>query len=169
MSKAYPTIDFSKIELHEGQREIYNSDAQFCIVACGRQWGKSTLARIMLLEKAANEGKQCIWLAPVTDQTTTHWTYLVQNLKKIKFPVQQISQQNREIYFYSGGSIVVRSTVLADNRRGRTLDFAVLDEAAFMHEDVWNIIMPSLIVKQGRALLLSTPNGKNWFYDLYMK
>jgi predicted phage terminase large subunit-like protein len=44
----------------------------------------------------------------------------------------------------------------------------VLDECAFIKEDVWQkIIRASLSDKKGRALFISTPSGRNWFYDVF--
>lgn len=64
--------------------------------------------------------------------------------------------------------IAVRSTHNPDNLRGEGLDLVVLDEAAFMHPRVWSeVVRPMLVTSRGSALLLSTPFGRNWFYDLF--
>jgi len=43
-----------------------------------------------------------------------------------------------------------------------------MDECAFIKEDVWQkIIRASLSDKKGRALFISTPSGRNWFYDVF--
>jgi len=48
------------------------------------------------------------------------------------------------------------------------LDFVVLDEAAFIHPEAWDAVLrPMLITTRGRALFLSTPHGRNWFWELY--
>jgi hypothetical protein len=47
------------------------------------------------------------------------------------------------------------------------LDFVVLDEAAFMEQSVWlQIVRPMLLERRGGALFLSTPFGRNWFWEL---
>ena len=53
--------------------------------------------------------------------------------------------------------------------RGRSLSGVVLDEAAFMDQDVWaEVIRPALADKQGWALFISTPDGTaSWFYDMW--
>ena len=64
--------------------------------------------------------------------------------------------------------IAVRSTHNPDNLRGEGLDLVVLDEAAFMHPRVWSeVVRPMLVTTRGSAIFLSTPFGRNWFYDLY--
>jgi hypothetical protein len=79
-----------------------------------------------------------------------------------------MSQTERRIDLKNGGHIAIRSTHNADYLRGAGLDFAVLDEAAFMPPNIWSeIVRPMLLERRGGALFLSTPFGRNWFYDLY--
>lgn len=55
-----------------------------------------------------------------------------------------------------------------DSIRGIYIDFCVQDEYAFCMPDSWNkIIRPALSDRNGSAILISTPNGRNHFYDLY--
>ena len=64
--------------------------------------------------------------------------------------------------------IAVRSTHYPDNLRGEGLDLAILDEAAFMEPRVWaEVVRPMLVTTRGGAVFLSTPFGRNWFYDLF--
>lgn len=56
-----------------------------------------------------------------------------------------------------------------DNLRGGVVDWIHLDEAAFLKSDVWEIIQPCVLASGGPIWMTSTPNGFNWFYDLYAK
>ena len=49
------------------------------------------------------------------------------------------------------------------------MDYGVLDEAAFMKEDAWKeAIRPVFLTKSNaRVWFVSTPKGKNWFYNLF--
>jgi hypothetical protein len=48
---------------------------------------------------------------------------------------------------------------------GEGVDFAVLDEAALMPENIWaQVVRPTLMDRQGGGLMISTPRGRNWFY-----
>lgn len=81
---------------------------------------------------------------------------------------RDISETDKRIEFPTGGSIAIRSTHYPDNLRGEGLDYVVLDEAAFMHPDLWaHVVRPMLMTTQGGAMFISTPFGKNWFYDCY--
>ena len=80
----------------------------------------------------------------------------------------KISETERRIDLPKGGVIAVRSAHHPDNLRGDGLDFAVLDEAAFIDPRTWpEVVRPMLATTRGAALFLSTPHGHNWFWDLY--
>lgn len=80
----------------------------------------------------------------------------------------QISEGDKRLELPNGGIIEIRSTHNPDNLRGAGLDYAVLDEAAYMHPDVWaEVVRPMLLESKGGALFLSTPRGQNWFWHLY--
>jgi phage terminase large subunit-like protein len=54
--------------------------------------------------------------------------------------------------------------------RGEGLDFVVMDECAFMRKEAWTeAIRPALSDRQGRALFISTPKGRNWFWEVYQR
>jgi hypothetical protein len=80
-----------------------------------------------------------------------------------------ISESEQRIDFpRTGGMIAIRSSHYPDNLRGMGLDFVVLDEAAYMHPGIWgDVVRPMLLEARGGALFLSTPRGKNWFWDIY--
>ena len=45
------------------------------------------------------------------------------------------------------------------------LDFVVLDECAFMKQAAWEeALRPALSDRQGEAVFISTPKGRNWFW-----
>lgn len=67
-----------------------------------------------------------------------------------------------------GGSLTIKSTHYPDILRGAGLDFAVLDEAAFMENGVWSqVVRPMLTERRGSAMFLSTPYGRNWFWEIF--
>lgn len=53
---------------------------------------------------------------------------------------------------------------------GEALSGVIMAEAAKMKENTWTqLIRPALSDFKGWALFTTTPEGKNWFYDLYTK
>ncbi len=145
---------------------------RFFVVVCGRQWGKSFIAKYTLMVKAINEGKRCMWVAPSIPTARGHWNELCEMILNSNIPIKKLSQSAKEIHFHGGGSISVRSALEPDNLRGATLDFLVLDEAAFFRDGdyVWtNVLQPMITASGGTVLFVTTPQGKNWVYDVWKK
>lgn len=165
------TIKFP--ELHKYQQEIAYDDSKFKVLACGRRWGKSFLAKQMALDRAINKG-QNVWIVyPTYNTSLPHWREFTRLFSNAPF-VTHINQQNRIVEFnYNGkrGRLTIKSADKYHNLRGDGLDFAILDEAAFMPQAVWyEVILPSLADKNGDAIFISTPYGRgNWFYQMYLK
>lgn len=165
-----PTLTNAQVQLqmpHHGQYHILTQATRFTVVSCGRRFGKTALAKIIITEMAWR-GKQTWWLAPTYQTAAQVWRDLKTTLSNATGI--QISETHKRIILPSGGSIEIHSTHYADNLRGAGLDYAVLDEAAYMHPDVWSeVVRPMLLEKRGGALFLSTPHGRNWFWQLYQR
>jgi hypothetical protein len=153
------------MEPHPNQQLILDSRARYRVVACGRRFGKTEVGKRAII-KRAQAGKHCWWLSPTYPMASQVWRDLklaCRDVHKLK-----ISETERRLDFKDGGMIAIRSTHYPDYLRGAGLDFAVLDEAAFMDSSVWpEIIRPMLLERRGKALFLSSPNGLNWFWEIY--
>jgi hypothetical protein len=151
---------------HRNQRTVLKSSARYRVVACGRRWGKTTLGQIEIVEQAAVQHKTCWWLAPTYAMADHVWAEL--KLACRDLPGLAVHEQPRRLDFRQGGSIAIHSTHLPDHLRGAGLDFVVLDEAAFMESSVWpQVVRPMLLDRSGGALFLSSPAGRNTFWEVY--
>jgi hypothetical protein len=155
-----------RITLHDPQRAVLASPARFKVVACGRRWGKTELGKAAVLQRLA-AGDQCVWwLAPTYQMAGQVWRDFKRHFRRQEGAT--IHNSEREIEFAQGGLLAIRSAFYPDHLRGAGLDFAVLDEAAFMLPSIWpEIVRPMLLDKGGHALLISSPNGRNWFWEAY--
>jgi len=149
---------------HAAQAELLAHPARFKVVACGRRWGKTQMAKLALVERAMR-GQQTWWLAPTYSMASQVW----RDLRRIGQALHgQISAQERRIDLPNGGLMAARSAHMADWLRGAGLDYVVLDEAAYMSDEVWpQVVRPMLLDRRGGALFISTPRGQNWFWDVY--
>jgi phage terminase large subunit-like protein len=155
-----------RITLHDPQRAVLASPARFKVVACGRRWGKTELGKAAVIQRLA-AGDQCVWwLAPTYQMAGQVWRDFKRHFRRTAGT--RIHNSEREIEFVQGGLLAIRSAYYPDHLRGAGLDFAVLDEAAFMLPGIWQqIVRPMLLDKGGHALLISSPNGRNWFWEAY--
>lgn len=155
-------------QLLKWQQEVFKDSARFKVVAAGRRCGKSRLSAVTLLIEALNcpEGSSVMYVAPTLGQARSIIWDLLHDLGR---PVIKSSHVNNlEITLINGRKILVRGADNPDSLRGVSLTYLVLDECAFIKEDVWQkILRAALSDKKGRALFISTPSGRNWFYDTF--
>ncbi len=116
------------------------------------------------LRRGALDGGTVWWVAPTYGVAAKIWRDLKRACRGGWITK---NETERRIELPGGGCVEVHSADAPDHLRGEGLDGVVLDEAAFIPPDLWkNVLRPALSDKQGWALFLSTPNGKNWFYEL---
>ena len=155
-------------QLLKWQQKVFKDTTRFKVVAAGRRCGKSRLSAVTLLIEGLNcpDGSAVMYIAPTLGQARTIIWDLLHELGR---PVIKSSHVNNlEITLINGRKILVRGADNPDSLRGVSLTYVVLDECAFIKEDVWQkIIRASLSDKKGRALFISTPSGRNWFYDVF--
>lgn len=151
--------------LHPLQRKVAFHPARFRVIAAGRRWGKSRLAAALCLHAAMQRGR-VFWIAPIYKIAEVGWREIKGLARQLAATIHE--QDKRALFGQTGGWIQVRSADDPQSLRGEGLDFVVFDEAAFTKEEAWTeAIRPALADRQGRALFISSPNGKNWFHRLW--
>ncbi len=157
-----------RIELpnpHINQKKILECDRRFIVVMCGRRFGKSELSQILAISEAI-KGGQVAYITPTYKLAKAFFERLTAAL-----PFKN-NISNLKIYCPNNGSIEFYTGERLDNLRGRKFHLVIIDEAAFIPdlESGWqNSIRPTLTDYQGKAVFLSTPRGKNFFYSMFMK
>lgn len=113
-----------------------------------------------------------MWISPTISSARHHWQDLLIMIEESGLPVRSINKQSHEIHFHGGGFLSIRSAIEPDNIRGDSLDYIILDEAAFYRNGkyVWEAVcLPMITTSRGIMLMTTTPNGRNWVYDLYLE
>lgn len=155
-----------KLGLHQAQLEVAHDPTRFKVVCCGRQWGKTLLGAALCVREAAEKGGKVWWVGPsfpVGELGMQMVNTLCRQIPGAKFEGRPVWRTTLP----SGGSIQMRSADNPDSLRGATLDGVVFDEAATAKPEAWSTLRPTLSVREGWALFISTPKGLNWFYDLF--
>ena len=168
MTTAAPAqVEITLPPLHPSQQEIAKSKARFRVVCCGRRWGKTMLGIVVCLQSALKGGRVW-WVAPSYKQALEGWSYLQRLVVQMPASIAKTQVSELTVKFVGGGSIQVRTGDNPDNLRGAGLDGVVLDEAATMKQEAWDLVLrPALADKQGWAMFISTPQHFNWFYNLF--
>ena len=147
---------------------ILESKSKFHVACVGRQFGKSLMAMNLVLYWGINKGPvKILWVSPVYSQTDKVQKELMAAIGESGL-VKSCNYSSNEITLKNGTQILFRSAERYDNIRGLTCDYGVIDEAAFCKDEAWQeAIRPVFMVRGKKVLFISTPKGKNFFYELY--
>lgn len=158
------------MKLTKPQSRIYQDDSRFRVVVAGRRFGKTFLSTVELLTQSIKDKNRNCWYVAPTYKAAKEiaWDMLIGTV-----PREYISKTNETtltLTLINGSVISLKGAEKPDNLRGRSLDFVVLDEFADMRPEAWyEVLRPSLSDRQGSALFIGTPKGRNHFYDLWTK
>jgi hypothetical protein len=153
---------------HPAQKQVIDCDSRFIVMMAGRRFGKSLISQTISIDTAVNK-KRVAYITPTYQLGKIFFKEIVDLL-----PLEIYSKNESDlvITFITGGSIRFFTGERLDNLRGLKFHLAVIDEASFIPnlEDGWlNSIRPTLTDFKGKAIFLSTPKGKNYFFSLFSK
>jgi len=150
------------------RKEILNDKTRYKILSCGRRWGKSYFSILFLLSKPFKENERRWIVFPTYRQAKmVSWSILKDIFAKKEV---SINETELSITLNNGAKIELKGADKPDSLRGVSTTMVVMDEYAFMKENVWGeIIQPTLAETKGSALFVGTPSGLNHFYDLFVK
>ena len=154
------------------QRELRQlcSRNRFNVLVIHRRAGKTVfainklIADVLLCDKPRARGH---YFAPTFKQAKSiAWDYL----KHFTNHIPGMVYNNTELTatFPGGQRIQLVGGNSVDGFRGQYSDSVVLDELAMMPPRLWSeVVRPALADREGCALFIGTPAGRNAFYDLY--
>ena len=149
--------------------------SRFKTIVAGRRSGKSLyFCKEEIVTKELFEADKTIWVVgPNYDLAGRIWDILYGlAINELRDYVEYINN-SRGMYMIRmpwGTTIEAKSADDPKTLVGKGIDLLVVDEAAIMKEKAWKeSLMPALIDRQGRAVFIGTPKGKNWFYQNYIK
>lgn len=152
---------------HKSQDYVLQSKARFKVLMCGRRFGKSLISQVISCAEAL-KGKRVAYITPTYQLAKVFFD-------EIKFiiplSIADYNISDLTIKFKTGGVIRFYTGERLDNLRGMKFHYAIIDEASYIPdlESGWqNSIRPTLTDYQGKAIFLSTPRGKNYFYSLFL-
>ncbi len=160
---------------HPAQREWMLDTHPVKVAACGRRWGKT---ESLAVETAAlallYPGCKQVIVAPTLDQASILFERTAELLQtfgertgeKVRVrttPYPRLRIRESEIVARSGYR-------QARSLRGRSAHRIVADEAAYLDAEVIpQVLMPMLADTEGQLVLLSTPFGRNHFWEWFVR
>jgi len=165
-------IDVEGFSPYDKQKEWINKiedpDVKYATLIVGRQVGKSLLATNLLLKWSLENNKSTtMFCAPIYSQVRKVFDDVYNAIAGTPILVSS-NRSNYEMELINGSKVLFRSTENPDTLRGYTNDYLIIDEAAFVKDNVWvEILKPTILVKGKKILFLSTPKNKgNYLYKL---
>lgn len=174
-------------EPHGMQREILLDRTRNQVVAAGRRAGKSQTGGHKLVPEAfralmesdrlrARGMRREYWIVgPEYSDAEKEFRVVWNALERLEFPFDRPGSYNNplsgemRISLFDGLFIIhAKSAKYPSTLVGEGLSGVVFSEAAKLKLSVWNkFIRPTLADFGGWSFFGSTPEGKNWFYDLW--
>jgi hypothetical protein len=155
---------------HRGQRAFLESTAKIRVLACGRRWGKTDACAAEAVRNLLGpEPSRQLIVAPTLDQARLLFERVLELLETLPGPappkVRWTPYPRLEI---AGHTLAARSGHVARSLRGNGATHAVVDEAAFVPEElITEVVLPMLATTNGRLTLISTPKGRNHFWRFF--
>ncbi len=163
---------------HSAQKKILSSFAKYKIVAAGRRFGKSELCAVDALWYAImNKETIQFVIAPSQDQTRIIASTIEKLAKKShivsKWVVNIKGFPFFEMSFVNGSIIHARSVGEKSEGkliRGFKAHRVIIDEGGYIKKNIIDeVVMPWLADFDGGIIMISTPCGRNHFYDSWLK
>lgn len=139
-----------------------------CVVVSGRQRGKTRMITALLLMLALQKKSTSMLIEPTIGQSARVFDEIKDALTGTKI-MKRYNGTSLIITLCNGSEIWFRSTAQRDGLRGATVSgVLVLDEAAFMSDEIIQVILPMANVHKAPVLMCSTPLfASGYFYQMY--
>jgi hypothetical protein len=174
---------------HPGQRTVHRSKARHRVGSMGRRFGKSVIGgHELTLEAIATHHMQSrlrdaghrreFWIVgPEYTDAEKEFRVFYNDLARMHMPFDRPGTYNNPesgdmVVSLWGGLFLVhaKSAKYPATLVGEGLSGVVLSEAAKLKQSVWTkYIRPTLADFKGWSLWLSTPEGKNFFYEAWQR
>ena len=155
---------------HKAQRAVLKAfeTKRFITLCCGRRFGKSLICSVISTITLYNRPEQFVaYITPTYSLGKFFFNELLKTLPAVTIKSANISDLKIELL--NGSTLTFFTGERLDALRSRRFHLVIVDEAAFIPnlEDGWkNSIRATLTDYKGKALFVSTPRGKDYFFAL---
>lgn len=179
-----------EFKLLPSQLKALQSQEKVTLLLCSRGTGKSYGAGFYCIARLLSDANVGMLICPIYSMLRDTTSYILKHLEKlgIEYTINKkphwcnstLSDHKGVLSINNGTSthkfLFLNSADEPDHLRGKSIDFAVLDEAAIMDESVIDIITPALRANplgahyNYRILLATTSTTvNNWIYKRYIE
>lgn len=156
-----------QIGFHKHQKLIFDDPHPYKVINAGRRFGKTDFcSKAGALEALKNKDSVGYVVAPFAKRAMR----LYRKIEKLipRHYIQNVSEKWMNFELTNGATCWCMSGENPDALPGEGLDWLIIDEAALCKGEVWEVLQPSLLDNpNSKAWIVSSPRGKNWFYDVF--
>lgn len=120
--------------------------------------------------RAARIPKQKVWYVTSSYRAAKQiiWAELKELAIRSNWLVGKPNESELTLRLVNGSTLSLRGADSYDSLRGVGINFLVIDEASYVDQRAWReVLRPTLSDTGGKALFISSPSGRDWFYDLW--
>lgn len=155
------------------QARFYLSEARFNVAACGRRSGKTAIAKRRGVERAlcwTGVPARFIFGAPVQHQAQSIFWRDVKSMVPAWARASDPREGNMTIELLNGATVQVMGFDKPERAEGSPVAHVALDEFANMAPTVWeDHVRPMLTDTQGTADIFGVPEGRNHYWETWVK
>jgi hypothetical protein len=186
MSQAVFKINYSR---HDGQREVLKEilahpEAVIIPIVCARGWGKTLFGTcdLVLPTLLSAPHKQAMWVAPtykiakspiddvwngVDEKTGERFIPKFDPVTNFQFWDYKV--QDMEVHLFNQSKLFIRTASNPDSIVSKGYNIIIIDEGAIIDKQVFMMqILPTARRLGVKIIILTTPRGKNWVYEMYL-
>jgi hypothetical protein len=151
------------------QAEVLVSDHKRILVNCHRQSGKSTVGALKALHRALyRPGSLALIFSPSLRQSREVLLKSITTYHAIGKPVLAEAENQLSLILENRSRIIALPGSASTVRGYSGVDLIVIDESAFVADELIAAVSPMLAVSQGDLIAFSTPHGKRgWWWDAW--
>lgn len=173
---------------HPGQAEVLfgmlKADADINTIIAARGWGKTlfTTCDIVVETLFNTPGSQVMWVAPTYkiakapiddvwfgSNEKTGLRYIPQYDENTGIQLWEWKAVDMELHVCNGSKMYLRSADNPASIVAKGYNLIVIDEAAQISKEVFmQYILPTARREGCKIVLITTPRGKNWIYEMYL-
>lgn len=151
-------------KLDDWQAKVLRTQERWVLLLCTRQAGKSTIAALKAAHLALYTPKSFI---VIVSRGVRQAQEVFSTVEKCIYASEKASgksereEDNKSTIVLSNGSRILSVPSNPDTIRGlASVSLLIEDEAAFVDDEVNDVVRPMLAVSKGQLMLLSTPYGQ---------
>jgi len=155
---------------HPGQAKILEAfcNERFICVLAGRRYGKTKIASIPACYALMEADCKILCVSKTYKLAKKLWRYLLVDVIKLFGTDISILKGEMRMETAWGSTLELGSADNPDSLLGDGFDLVIVDEAATLPEQIWEMyISPCIRDRRGTVIMISTPRGRNWVWKKF--